>query len=301
MRQTERWAGAISPGLMSGAEAMPGSDCRFRAGRNAMKIVCVGGGPAGLYFAILMKLHDHRHDITILERNPPGYTYGWGVTLWEHLMETLRRGDPESALMIRRSARRWSGQVVEIQGRKTLETGEYHGYSISRQCLLDILTKRAGELDVRVEFGREVSCLSDVPECDLIVGSDGVNSRLRELAAAEFATNVHVGRDKYIWLGTDKVFDSFTYAFTRTEPGWIRCHAYGVDSKFSTSTFIGAPTVCLARRKPRRTCERHVCRPRWCCPLGCLARAGWQRGLRSGAGTTRPGKELPPLGVEGTS
>jgi len=207
-----------------------------------MKIVCIGGGPAGLYFTILMKLQDQRHDITILERNAPGYTYGWGVTIWDHLMETLRRCDAESARMIRDSVKSWSGQVVEIQGRKALETGEYGGYSLSRQCLLDILTKRARELGVRIEYEREVSSLSDLPECDLIVASDGVNSRLRELAAVEFATDVHVERNKYLWLGTDKVFDSFTYAFVKTEPGWIWCYAYGVDSSSSTSTFIiGCP------------------------------------------------------------
>lgn len=205
-----------------------------------MKIICVGAGPASLYFAILMKLHDQRHDIVILERNAPGYTYGWGVTLWDQLLQTLQRCDPESARMIRDSARRWSGQVVEVEGRKALETSEYHGYSLSRQCLLGILTRRARELGVRVEFEREVSSLSGLPECDLIVASDGISSRLRELAAVEFATKLEVGRNKYIWLGTDKVFDSFTYAFLRTKSGWIWCYAYGVDS--NSSTFIvGCP------------------------------------------------------------
>lgn len=200
-----------------------------------MRIACVGGGPAGLYFTILMKLHDQRHDITLFERNAAGYTYGWGVVFWDDLLETLQRSDTESGRTIRDSARRWSSQVVEVQGTR-FETGEHCGYSIGRQRLLDILTERARNLGVRFEFEQEVKARSELPECDLIVACDGVNSRLREADADEFGTSVHVGRNKYIWLGTDKVFDSFIFAFARTDPGWIWCHAYGVDA--NSSTFI---------------------------------------------------------------
>lgn len=208
-----------------------------------MKIICVGGGPAGLYLAILMKRHDQRHDITVVERNSPGYTHGWGVVFWDNLLETLQHSDAESARMISDSAKRWASQVVEIQGRQAVETSEYCGYSIGRQRLLDILTERARELGVRTEFEREVTSLSELPGCDLLVACDGANSRVRQLNAGQFATKTHVGRNKYVWLATDKVFDSFTFAFARADPGWVWCHAYGVDSKFSTFIVECPPEV----------------------------------------------------------
>lgn len=208
-----------------------------------MKITCVGGGPAGLYLAILMKLHDQRHEITIIERNAPGYTYGWGVVFWDDLLETLQRNDPVSARKISDSARRWASQIVEIQGRQPFETSEYCGYSIGRQRLLDILTDRARELGICIEFEREVTRLAELPGCDLIVACDGANSRVRELNAGKFATKVNAGRNKYIWLATSRVFDSFTFAFARTDPGWIWCHAYGVDRNFSTFIVECPPEV----------------------------------------------------------
>jgi 2-polyprenyl-6-methoxyphenol hydroxylase-like FAD-dependent oxidoreductase len=202
---------------------------------DAVKIVCVGGGPAGLYFSILMKRRDPRHDITILERNAAGSTYGWAVTVWEDLLETLRRNDPESALMISDSASCWHIQRVEVQGKRAVETAGF-GYGLNRQCLLNILTERARNLGVRVEFERPVMSLEDLPEADLVVACDGVNSILREQDSERFATGIDVGRNKHVWLGTDKVFDAFTFAFVPTEAGWIWCYAYGggVDS----STFI---------------------------------------------------------------
>jgi len=202
---------------------------------DAVKIVCVGGGPAGLYFSILMKRRDPRHDITILERNAAGSTYGWGVTVWEDLLETLRRNDPESALMISDSASRWHTQRVEVQGKRPVETAGF-GYGLNRQRLLNILTERARSLGVRVEFERPVMSLSDLPEADLVVACDGVSSTLREQDSERFATGIDVGRNKHVWLGTDKMFDAFTFAFVPTEAGWIWCYAYG--SGVDSSTFI---------------------------------------------------------------
>jgi 2-polyprenyl-6-methoxyphenol hydroxylase-like FAD-dependent oxidoreductase len=199
-----------------------------------VKIVCVGGGPAGLYFSILMKRREPRHDITILERNPAGSTYGWGVTVWEDLLETLRRNDPESALMISDSASRWHVQRVEVHGKRSVQTAGF-GYGLNRQRLLDILTERARTLGVRVEFERPVLSLEDLPEADLVVACDGMNSVLREQDSERFATGIDVGRNKHVWLGTDKVFDAFIFAFVQTDVGWIWCYAYGSGD---SSTFI---------------------------------------------------------------
>jgi 2-polyprenyl-6-methoxyphenol hydroxylase-like FAD-dependent oxidoreductase len=199
-----------------------------------MKIICGGGGPAGLYFAILMALRGD-HEITVLERNPPGTTYGWGVVFWDDLLEELRAGDPETAQEIEGSAFRWNGQLLAVSGQAPVqEPGR--GYGIGRRRLLEVLAARASALGVAIRFESEVEDLSQVTDADLVVAADGAGSRLRRLHGQRFRSAVAVGRNKYIWLGTSKVFDVFTFAFVETEAGWIWCHAYGFDR--DTSTFI---------------------------------------------------------------
>jgi anthraniloyl-CoA monooxygenase len=198
-----------------------------------MKIVCVGGGPAGLYFATSMKLRSKEHDITVVERNPAGVTYGWGVVFWDVMLDTLYDNDPESAREIRDSSVLWEDQEVHVQDKQTIYIGRY-GFSMGRRRLLEILAKRAIGLDTDVQLGREVEDLSEFAEADLIVACDGVNSQMRQLFANHFQTNVDVGRNKYIWLGTNKVFDNFTFAFEQTDAGWIWFHAYRFDSDTST-------------------------------------------------------------------
>jgi 2-polyprenyl-6-methoxyphenol hydroxylase-like FAD-dependent oxidoreductase len=195
----------------------------------------VGGGPAGLYFAILAKRLDPDQAITVIERGPEGTTYGWGVVFWDGLLEDLERTDPETAQQVRDNAFRWSDLVVRVDARPAVnEPG--HGYSMRRQTLLSILSERARALEVELVFGREVEDVSELADSDLVVASDGVNSRLRQRRAGHFGTTVVRGRNKYIWLGTSKVFDSFTFPFVHTEAGLIWAHAYGFDSE--NSTFI---------------------------------------------------------------
>ncbi len=197
-----------------------------------MKAVCVGGGPAGLYFAMSMKLQDPGHDITVLERNPAGSTYGWGVVFGSDLLDKLYRTDPPSAQQVGEAAFRWVSQVVDIHGQQVVDPAS-SGYGINRQRLLEILGHRAAELGVRVEYSHEVGSLAELPAADLIVAGDGVSSRLR-LADPALAGNVRMGGNKYIWLGTDKVFGAFTFPFIDTGSGWIWAHAYGFDKQAST-------------------------------------------------------------------
>ena len=199
-----------------------------------MRVACVGGGPAGLYFAILLG-RDGGHEITVLERNPPGVTYGWGVVFWDDLLDELRAGDPETAGEISTNAFRWDGQLLAVEGREPVHVPG-HGYGIGRRRLLEILAARGRRLGVDIRFEREVRDLSELAGADLIVACDGAGSRLRQQRRDQFETAVGVGRNKYIWLGTRKVFDAFTFAFVETEAGWIWCHAYGFDR--NTSTFI---------------------------------------------------------------
>ena len=199
-----------------------------------MRIACVGGGPAGLYFALLLKLREPRHDITIFERSPRGATRGWGVVFWRDLLDELYAADPESAREIERASFPWDRHVVDVHGEQVASSAPL-GYGIKRQRLLDILVDRALGSGVRIEFEHEVTAASQLPAVDLVVACDGVNSRIRDETEG-ISTDVHVGGNKYIWLGTDKVFDSFTFPFVQTDSGWIWAHAYGVDAE--SSTFI---------------------------------------------------------------
>ncbi len=195
--------------------------------------MCVGAGPACLYFALLMKRSNQKHDITVLERNPAGSTYGWGVTFRQSLLDKLFASDPQTASEIRCNAFRWTDTVVDIHGRQTRIRGHY-GFSISRRVLIDLLAGRARELGIAVQFEREVKDLSGLPDADLIVAGDGVNSRLRQLHAGSFGTDVVTGSNRYFWLGTNKIFDAFTFAFAETDAGWVWFYAYGFDGKTST-------------------------------------------------------------------
>lgn len=198
-----------------------------------MRVACVGGGPAGLYFAISMKLRSPDHEISVFERNPAGVTSGWGVVFWQEMLDELTVNDPHTAQQIAAGAFRWVDQVVDVEGKETLQF-ESTGYSIGRQLLLDILTARALQLGVRVEFDSEVSDESRLDGMDVVVAADGVNSRLRQARNDAFGTTIASRANKYLWLSTTKVFDSFTFPFVKTEGGWIWIHAYGFESGRST-------------------------------------------------------------------
>jgi 2-polyprenyl-6-methoxyphenol hydroxylase-like FAD-dependent oxidoreductase len=213
-----------------------------------MRIACVGGGPAGLYLALLMKLRGPGDDITVFERNTVGSTQGWGVTFGRDLLRELHQSDAESAREIDRAAFRQFDQVVEIHGKQVLYPGG-GGYGIGRQRLLGILADRATGLGVRIEFDHEVTSPSQLPAADLVVACDGVNSRMR-LEVGRFQTDVRQGGNKYLWLGTNKVFESFTYAFVPTDSGWVWAYGYGIGA--GLSTFI---VECSAETWARLGCD----------------------------------------------
>ncbi len=205
-----------------------------------MRITCIGGGPAGLYFAVLAKLADPAHEITVLERNPAGVTYGWGVVFWDDLLDDLFRYDPVSAERISRAACRWDEYEVRATGKAVTHLAGY-GFSLGRRELLDILAARAVELGVEISYRDELTELTAIPGADLVVACDGARSRVRDQHAEHFGAQIEVGRNKYIWLGTPHVFDTFTFGFEQTPAGWIWYHAYPFTADRSTFIVECAP------------------------------------------------------------
>jgi anthraniloyl-CoA monooxygenase len=193
-----------------------------------VKVEIVGAGPAGLYLAILLKKADRRTDVRVRERNAPDATFGWGVVFSEETLGSLRDADPETHLEISDTFARWNRLDIRYRGRELRSVG--HSFSaIARTRLLQILQRRARGVGVELDFGVEVEGL---PEADLVVGADGANSRVRGLA--EFGTKVEPEGSKYVWYGTDLVFDAFTFVFKETEHGLFNVHAYPYDEELST-------------------------------------------------------------------
>lgn len=200
-----------------------------------MRIACIGGGPAGLYFAILMKKADPTHDITVYERNRPDDTFGWGVVFSDATLGNFQLADPESYEEITRNFHHWDDCDVFFKGRKITSGG--HGYcGIGRKKLLNILQARAEALGVKLVYEREVEDDAEFADCDLIVASDGVHSKVRNKYAAHFQPDIDVRKCRYIWLGTHLKLNAFTFITEPSEWGWFQVHAYQFDR--DTSTFI---------------------------------------------------------------
>jgi anthraniloyl-CoA monooxygenase len=201
-----------------------------------MRAVCLGGGPGGLYFAISLKRRDPTADVTVIERNRPNDTFGWGVVLSDDTLANLEKNDPDSAAQIRANFVYWDDIAVHYRGKVVRSGG--HGFSgIGRMRLLNILQERARSLGVKLQFETEARDVAAYSDYDLIVAADGANSRVRAAFADVFKPDIDLRTCKYIWLGTHQKFDdAFTFIFEHTDHGWIWAHAYQFDA--DTATFI---------------------------------------------------------------
>jgi anthraniloyl-CoA monooxygenase len=229
-----------------------------------MKIACLGGGPAGLYFAISMKLRDPAHNIVVFERNRPDDTFGWGVVFSDETFDNITANDPKSAELVRANFAYWDDIAVHYRGQRIVSGG--HGFSgIGRKQLLILLQRRARELGVELRFQTEVDSASTLAkEYDLVVAADGLNSKTRRDFAEHFKPAIDLRKNKFVWLGTHQKFDdAFTFIFEKTDKGWIWVHAYQFDT--DTATFIVECTEEtfrnygfgeMSQEETCRTCER---------------------------------------------
>ena len=228
-----------------------------------MKIACLGGGPAGLYFAISTKLRQPDAEITVFERNKPDDTFGWGVVLSDDALENLTANDPVSAEKIRDKFAYWDDIAVVHGGVRTVSGG--HGFAgIGRKAMLIILQERARELGIDLQFETEVGpAASYQADYDLVVACDGLNSRVRSEFAEHFKPNIDVRPCKFIWLGTKQKFDdAFTFIFEKTKHGWMWIHAYQFDADTATvivecsaQTWENWGFEAMSKEEILRTCE----------------------------------------------
>ncbi|ADX47244.1 NADPH dehydrogenase [Paracidovorax avenae ATCC 19860] len=201
-----------------------------------MKIACIGGGPAGLYFGLLMKLQDPSNEVVVIERNRPYDTFGWGVVFSDATLENLREADPVSARTIAAEFSRWDDIDVHFKGRMVRSGG--HGFiGIGRKKLLNILQSRCEELGVQLVFETQVQDDQEIARqygADLVIASDGINSPIRTRYADTFQPDIDQRNCRFVWLGTRKVFEAFTFIFVPTEHGWFQAHAYQFENGLST-------------------------------------------------------------------
>ncbi len=200
-----------------------------------MRIVCIGGGPAGLYFSLLMKKLHPEHHIRVIERNRPYDTFGWGVVFSDQTMASMQTWDKESADEIQQAFNHWDDIEVLFKGTRQRTTG--HGFvGIGRKKLLNILQSRCEALGVELVFETDAGGEQDFPDADLVIASDGFNSKVRNRYPDVFEPDLVKRPNRYIWLGTNKLFDAFTFDFRKTDHGWFQAHIYKFDE--NTSTFI---------------------------------------------------------------
>jgi anthraniloyl-CoA monooxygenase len=199
-----------------------------------LKIACIGGGPAGLYVAISMKLRNPDDEVAVFERNAQGVTFGWGVVFSDQTVDNLMANDPASGRRIADEFAHWDD--IEVHLREQVVRSSGHGFiGIGRKRLLQILTDRAIEVGVDVRFDCEAEpSLEAWRDYDLVIAADGINSRWREAYADKFEVDIEERANRFIWLGTAKTFDAFTFAFEQTEAGWIWAHAYRFAEDCST-------------------------------------------------------------------
>ncbi|MFQ5692298.1 MAG: FAD-dependent monooxygenase, partial [Nitrospinota bacterium] len=190
-----------------------------------MKITCIGGGPASLYFAILAKKTNPDWEVDVFERNPANVTWGFGVVFSDETLEGFGEADPETQKAITDSFVHWNDIDIHFKGQVITSRG--HGFSgMQRLRLLQILEARAMELGARVQHDVEITDLAPFADADLIIGGDGVTSFVRSLYEKEFETEIRMRPNRFVWMATDKPFDAFTFYFNENEHGLWRAHCY---------------------------------------------------------------------------
>lgn len=200
-----------------------------------MKVVILGAGPAGMYCGLLLKKAQPTAEITILERNPAGATYGWGVVFSDRTLASFREADYPTYARITERFVLWDAIDTRFHG-ELMRCGGHVFAGLARKALLDILRERCLELGIAMRFETDITDLSVLPDCDLFIAADGVNSLVRQQQAATFKPSLRYGASKYIWLGTNRVLDAFTFLFQENENGLFQVHSYPFDG--ATSTFI---------------------------------------------------------------
>ena len=199
-----------------------------------MRAAAIGGGPAGLFFALLLKKSDPRHDVVVYERNRLDDTFGFGVVFSDATEEALAAADPEVTAAMAARCHRWDDIEIHYRGQVLTSTG--HGFSgLSRRTLLEILADRCRAAGVKLCFERAVADPRAV-DADLVLAADGVNSVVRERYREEFRPAVDVRPNRFVWLGTTRPFPAFTFYFRRDRHGLWRVHAYQYEP--NRSTFI---------------------------------------------------------------
>jgi len=200
-----------------------------------MNVNVIGGGPAGLYFAIQLKKARPDCNIDIFERNPKGSTFGWGVVFSDETLDNFLSADPPTHQAIRDSLYHWDDIEVHFKGARILSSG--HGFSgVGRHRLLEILSQRAEDLSVNLNYGSLIEDVALLRNVDLLVAADGIFSQTRERFCEHFLPDIDWRNCRYIWLGTKRPFPAFTFFFKETEFGWFQAHCYQFNS--DTSTFI---------------------------------------------------------------
>lgn len=227
-----------------------------------MRIGIIGGGPAGLYFALLMKKHHPTHEIRVVEQNPTNATYGWGVVFSGRALSFLRENDAASFADIMAQMRTWDDMTIIHRGEKVrIDGSAYSG--ITRLALLNILHEHCQRHGVELVFNTRLNDVPSLADCDLIVGADGVNSVVRQQYEAQFQPAISFLTNKYIWYGTHQLFDTLSLIFRRYEGGSFVAHCYPYSETTSTfivecdaQTWTRAGFAHLSEAESRAYCER---------------------------------------------
>ena len=198
-----------------------------------MKVTIIGGGPGGLYFALLAKKAWPRWDITVYERNRPDDTFGFGVVFSDQTLDTFKAYDPVTYERIRRRFAYWGDVDVVYKGR-VMRSGGNGFCGCSRNALLAILQDRCRELGVQIRFQTEVEDLGPFADSDLIVAADGINSKIRDKHKDHFKPSTDLRPNKFTWLGSTRPLDAFKYFFRETPEGIILAHCYQYEQGRST-------------------------------------------------------------------